>query len=145
MRNKEDDKRTRGEKIQDTTRDIFVFLVILFIFVIPTIYIGVRTFQPMTLPGYSDRTFNNFIQDEFKNHLREDAQLVAFLKILITPYSSGIDVIVRIFPKLDQRIESKKSSIILSDVPNVWWASIQEECVSIFETIKSLYPDDYRE
>ena len=126
---KEDDKRTRGEKIQDITRDIFVFLVILLVLVIPTTYIVIRGSQPMTIPGYEDVTFFQYLKDQFVNHVDDDMQTRAFFEVMVSPYAAVIEVATKLNPEIDTRTKGQVSSITLRDVPDSWWASIQNHCI----------------
>jgi hypothetical protein len=126
---KEVDKRTALEKMQDLSRDIFVSLFILVILVIPTTYIGVRSFQPMTVPGYEKNTFANFLVDQFENHLAYEAQTIVFLEVLVSPYSAAIDLAKNIFPNLDKRETIQTSGISWKKVPDSWWLAIQEKCI----------------
>ncbi len=129
MQPNEDDERTRGEKIQDTTRDIFVFLVILFVFVIPTIYIAVRTFQPMTLPGYEDITFAEYIKYQFTERIDYDVQIRAIWYVIAAPYYAVVDVLSEIFPNIVNNPKDQFSTITLKDIPDAWWINIQRESV----------------
>jgi hypothetical protein len=123
---KEVDQRTALEKMQDLSRDIFVSLFILVVLVIPTTYIGVRSFQPMTIPGYTGTTFANYLIDQFSNHVDMDLQTEAFLEVVVSPYASAIDVVTQLFPQLEKRNESP---ITLKSAPDSWWNAIQGHCI----------------
>jgi hypothetical protein len=128
-RPKENDKRTKMEKIQDTTRDIFVLLVIFFVFVIPTIYIGVRSFQPMTLPGYEDITFAEYIKYQFTERMDYDVQIKAIWYVVAAPYYAVVDVLSEIFPNIIANSKDQYPTITWKDIPNAWWINIQRESV----------------
>jgi hypothetical protein len=142
---KEVDKRTAWEKMQDLSRDIFVSLFILVVLVIPTAYIGVRTFHPMTVPGYENTTFANYMVDQFSYHLGEDVQQVAFLKILVAPYKSGLEVLVKLFSQKNTSFNYTRDQFTWRELPSAWWTAIQKEGIDIIQTIKRLYPKDYKD
>jgi hypothetical protein len=114
------------EKVQDISRDVFVTLLILIVFVVPTIYIGVRAFQPMTLPGYENISLAEFIQDQFLHRVADNLQTYAFLEVLVSPYAATIDV----FSQLNIRNKQNEQTLLSwKEIPNAWWLSIEKYCV----------------
>lgn len=83
----------------------------------------------MTILGYENTTFANYLVDQFENHLAYEAQTTVFLEVLVSPYSAAIDVAKNMFPNLDKRETVQMPSISWKEVPNFWWSSIQEKCV----------------
>ncbi len=129
MQPNEDDERTKGEKIQDTTRDIFVFLVILLVFIIPTTYIVIRGSQPMTIPGYENTTLYEFVKNKFIYEINPDSQFMAFLYTSISPYSAFFTTLKQLYPDIDYRTKGQTPLISIENVPNAWWDNIQKECI----------------
>lgn len=139
------DTRTTPEKIQDIVRDVFIGLFILLFFILPTAYIGIRSFQPMTIPGYENSTYSLFLVDQFTNHLGADVQQVAFLKILIAPCKSAILLLSQELSLNSVQTPESNRPVSILQIPDVWWTGIQEETIAVITIIRHLYPQDYKD
>jgi hypothetical protein len=137
MDEKKNTKTQVLEKVQDVSRDVFVTMFILIVFVIPTIYIGVRAFQPMTLPNYTNTTFYGYLKDQFVNHVDENLATQTFLEVLVSPYAAAIKVVTQLYPNLDSRTKGQSPEITWRDVPNAWWTGIQKECIYWLDWVHS--------
>lgn len=90
----------------------------------------------MTIPGYEQTTFSEYLVGQFSNHVDMDLQTEAFLEVLVSPYAAVVDVSSELFPQLKN---NGGPSISLKEVPDSWWNAIQKRCIFWLERARNDY------